>query len=226
MKDKPKSLSQEISDLRLHRSDVRELANILKAGEGSLIIESDSHTFETADELLALPEPVECIELKRRDNPWVSVKISPWHMTVYASSDDLVSVGLVSRLVEFAKSRRAFFRRSWWPYLLGLLCGVLTFAWCGRVLASLIAYSGVSLTFEMILRWGPYKGAHIKFRREKSAPVHWRGAAWDLVKLVLGGVIGALLTLFVQRCQVSPPSTPRPPPAAVVSPTVDARTAR
>jgi hypothetical protein len=230
MKEKSKSLSQRIRGVRLRRSEVRELANILKAGKGSLTVESDMHIFETVDELLASLGSVKSIQF-RRGSPTVIVEIGSQDIYVFAVCDDLLSVGLVSRLVEFAKAHRVsvFLRFSWQALLLGFVSGALVFVACGpsarpwRLFLSLTAFFMASLVWIFLERLAP--PARIRFRGD-GTPVHWRGMAWDLVKLVLGGIIGALLTLFVQRCQVAPPSIPQPPRTAAVSPTADAGTAR
>ena len=233
MKEKSKSLSQSLFCVRLRRSEVRELANILKAGDGSLSVESDTHTFETVEELLASSGPMEHIQFQR-DNPDVSVNIGSACVHVYASSDDLVSAGLVSRLVEFAKSHRGlmYFWLRWHPVLAGLLVGGLTLValsvlgrpWSKRLFVSTLVACAVIMLWSFYLHF--LRGvAPIKFRGD-GVPVHWRGAAWDVVKIVLAALVGAFVTLSIQRCRIAPSSIPQPPTAAAVSPAVDAGTAR
>jgi hypothetical protein len=83
MQGKSKSLAEKISRVWPRRSDVRKLAGILKTGEAALTVESDSHIFETVEELLSSTEPIRVIELRRKE-PYVYVKIETdsifvWH---------------------------------------------------------------------------------------------------------------------------------------------------
>lgn len=156
------------------------MAGILKTGEVALTAESDSHVFETVEELLSPPEPMKVIDLRRKD-PYVYVKIEADSAFVFAMVDDLVSAGLVSELVEYVKTHRIpriLDPPKWVMWTLGLLSGWLAAdttrglgLWHILPLLVFLAISIIQIRF--VLRSMPT--ARIVFRRETGTPIHSTG---------------------------------------------------
>jgi hypothetical protein len=67
--------------------------------------------------------------------------------------------------------------------------------------------------------------ANIVFRRDAAAPINWRGAIWDLVKICLAAMVGVLATLLVQEKGTVSPSVPKPSQGAAISIRIDAGSA-
>lgn len=105
MKRVNQSISIEIKPKKFHFEDLKAIVNILQeSSPNELTIKTNEYYLDSLDDILELKQDnFSSIELKISD-PYVSVDISRTRIHLYASSDTLISEGIIAKLKSYIKS--------------------------------------------------------------------------------------------------------------------------
>lgn len=102
MKRINKSLSVDVKPKKLHYEDLKAIADILEeADPDELTIKTNEYQLDSIEEILALKQDnLVSIELNIR-NPYFSIDMSSNKIRLYASSDTLITKGLILKVKEY-----------------------------------------------------------------------------------------------------------------------------
>jgi hypothetical protein len=230
----PNRLNWDIKDIRLKKSELRDLVDLLRSEQPeSIDVETSDYEFRDVDELVGRM-PASTTEVKftahlaRGRTLWVTLKHDAATIWGFGSSDNALQ-GVISKVSDYLAGRRRRPREGVRKAL-----SLLGLAVYSNILDSVIqhyyhrTFSGRALTVVVLaLVWIipttdlPWTKKAIAFRKEDNErkPIHWRGVGWDLLKIGLAGGLGFLAGMYKSDKQPAAQNQ-SPPPAAAAQSTI------
>jgi hypothetical protein len=204
----PRHLGEHLPPSRLYLDDVERIYDYLREVSDDVQIETAEHKAGSPSALRGLPQ-TEIHELELRSyRPFIGVDFGPGRIWLYAAEDDPASKGTFDKIREIVRARRH--RLSWLLYGMG---GSAVAGSLGGVAIGVIAVSakhedwvtlGVGIGLLVIAAAWAIWSTHVTFERHSTivlrnradAPGFVRRNRDALVLLVIGAVLGAVVTLI------------------------------
>lgn len=194
------SISKDLPPLRLHLDELREVYEVLsKHCKEPATIQTCGYRLDNLDELGKLPAEqanelyISCL------NPYLQIRLARTHGEIYIGDGSIESEGLVSRIEKILLQGKVLYpalpKSNWISLLLGL---PLAF---GLFLENkILAISGAIIVLVVIL-WGwlnfnfvTKRYNTIVFKSRKEAPNFWKRNKDEIIMLVVGTIIGVVVT--------------------------------
>jgi len=183
-----KPLHKHTGRVQLRKSDLRELTALLSSCGEVLTIFSDKFEFDSMEEFLSSEYPA--------SNVTFSI--------VLQDSKVIVSVSLYNAVGH--STSVCMFASLSTPLAAGVFAQLDEFLRPRQAKVDFFSWLMPSLD-----------PAPIRLRPEKPAPRNWRAISWDLTKIAIPLIAGALITLMVQRSHTISPSPSQPSAATAPS---------
>ena len=196
--------------IHFYRDDFERIINILLEVSAQVEIFDDDYVYESLDELISQKGLKPKKVFISSSSPYVSIRLEPSSIWIYSRETDKESLYAYDRIREVLRKRRSILSRVINPGVAIFVSSVLWLfvifipadlynAWFpnkwSRVLLVILALGIPALS--LFLRTGglssftliPFHEQNSFFSRQKD----------DLIKIAIGAIIGALLTLLVSR---------------------------
>lgn len=193
----------KLPPLRLYLDQLREVYDVLSIHcDKPIIIQTCGYRITDLDELENLPDE-QTNELYISSNiPNLQIKLAQNYGEIYSSESSLEVEGLLSRIEKILLHGKTRYPISpfnnWLPFLFGLsLCLGIIFRYQNFVIISIIIllvnFLWAILDFNFVNK--PVNT--IIFKSRKDSPNFWKRNKDDILKLVLGIIIGSFITKYI-----------------------------
>lgn len=194
--------------VNLYKDDFENIINILSEVSDRVKISDDNYVYDSLDELISQkglkPKKVSISSY----SPYVSIDLKPHSVWLYCSNSNKESLYAYNRIEEVLKKRRSVLSRIFNPavgiFFFSILMALTILAPADLIkswlpnrwsrLSLVILLVGVPI-LSFFLRSGAFSSfALIKSHEQKNFFTRQKD---DLIKIIIGAIIGALLTLLV-----------------------------
>lgn len=199
-----KGLRKQYPVLRLYKSDIENIFNLIKGHSGEVEIIAEGFKLDDFSELNKLNKK-QIIDFEiRAHNPYFSVDFSKDAVIIYLSDeDDIGQRGLAEKVNEILSQRRSPLRflASWWIYVPLVIIYLISINLIENRTTHVIAFFGfISLT----ILWG-YWGYSINEKKHSiiylydpsAAPGFFKRNKDSILVAILGAIFGGIVTLIV-----------------------------
>ena len=190
----------------MKRSELRDVVDILSSAEiEELRVETKTHDFENADELMASTLPASEIYLGGyipRLNSSFGFTLFRNTATLYAGTSDNQVLGAATKLMNYLNGRRPFWARLQGNFAVSLVTTVVAASLVhaamvvqgAGTMSRVIGVAGVSVVVSLVFNVFPFEAKTIVFAKEdhERKPIDWRSAGWDVFKIILGAGIAII----------------------------------
>jgi len=207
MKEIRNSISNSLPPLRIYRDKIEELYSFLNdICEDSVDIQTCGYSLDSIDEITDLPQEQTNSISFTCNHPYLQVILTPVHGEIYCSNADIKAEGIVSRTQQIllkGKVTRPFLpEHKWLSFILGLAFG--TPLGLGLLFNNVpvITFGGLLLLgWFVFVIWDYHFKRNsfctIVFKSRKEAIGFWKRNKDQVVLLLIGAIIGTVITLLV-----------------------------
>ena len=218
MRKRSKTHSEKVPPVKLYLDDIEKIVEIIAEVSDQVLLITDEYEFVDASDLASLERgSINALEITCSD-PYLQFELAPGWIRLYIGSDTPESRGTLEKVKAILLTRRrrlGWLRDQYWlaPWfwlapLALLLQGIESRAWL-----PIVAGIGGTCLFAVWLWWGYraalYRHTVIVLRRRKEEVSFWKRNSdtiiVGIIMAVVAGLLGSVLTLFVQAVSTPPP---------------------
>ena len=207
MKKLDKTITIQYLPVVIHKDEIEEICNIFTENNIEYEIYTDKYLFNTKDELFSsgIDDKIKLLEIKAR-KPYLTIEFRHFYTKLYMSSNEIKDLGLLHELdIVLKKSQRSlsFLYSSYVLYSVMLLFTIVAaflrkFA---TISETIYSYSYIVIFFYFIVvtyvRFFTYSTIYLSSKRSK--PNFLKRKKDDLILLVIGAILGAILTIITTK---------------------------
>lgn len=196
-------ISKDFPPLRLYKDELQELMDFLSLHcQSAIVLETCGYKLESLDELSRLPVESTNIFFISSQNPYFQLRLTRTHGELYIGDSSIESEGLASHIENILLRGKIQYPhlldKPWVMYLLSLpfFIGIIEsnkylIAICTLLFLCLI----IGVVWEY--RFSTKRYNTIIFKNRKDAPGFLIRKKDEIIMLVIGAVIGAVITVLV-----------------------------
>ncbi len=194
------SVSKSLPPLVIYLDELRELASFLDETCGTLVIETCGYRLNSIDEVSELPLRIgHVLEIKGTD-PYLTVRLTRFGGDIYVSGGDTQSEGVAAAIERILLTGKV--RLPLLPLWASMLSGMpLVIAAPSKHMPTIVLAGIVTFILFVWTMYGGYLTVRrhntLVFKPKKDCPGFWERNKDKIILLVIGAVLGSLLTLLI-----------------------------